>query len=77
MLKAKVQPVRKSAPAHQASRKKGPSRVKWEERFGDLDLERYRESIEPDQFELLLEFVGADLVAADFDPSELFHPERE
>jgi len=77
MLKSKVQTDRKPSQTHQADRRKEQSRIKWEERFGDLDLEHYQKTIEPDQLELLLEFVGADPARADFDPSELFHPERE
>jgi hypothetical protein len=77
MLKSKSQTIRKSAPAYEAGRKEKRQPVEREERFGGLDLERYRETIEADQFDLLLEFVGVDPARADFDPSELFYPEGE
>jgi hypothetical protein len=44
------------------------------DRYGGIDLSEYEGQIEPEQLELLKEFMGAFEAPEDFDPTRIYHP---
>jgi len=44
------------------------------DRYGGIELSEYEGQIEPEQLELLKQFMGGFEASEDFDPTRIYHP---
>jgi len=56
--------------------KKNITDTDFELRFGDIDLDYYKQRIPPEQFQLLMEIVGIYTASPGFNPEEDIYPEQ-